>query len=372
MTATKITLSVLHVATAKTWRGGEQQVAYLTSELAKKLIRQYVLCTAESPMAEYCQNNHIPFFTAVKRSSVDISYARKIKDICKSNSISLVHAHDSHAHTFAVIAAVFGNTSSIIVSRRVDFKVNPGPFSKFKYNHPLLKRILCVSEMIKQLTLPAVDDPLKLVTIHSGIDFSRFQNQRATGVLHKEYDLPESARIIGNVAALAPHKDYATFVNTVSLLVKQLPDVYYFIIGEGDERTNIETIIRENNLEDRIIMTGFRNDMADILPELDLMLITSETEGLGTAILDAFACGVPVVATAAGGIPELVIHEKTGLLASVGDIQGLAQQVVRIMSEPELRKLLIDGAAVHLEAFTMEATASKTITEYLAVTGTEL
>ncbi len=370
--ATSASLSVLHVATAKTWRGGEQQVAYLTSELAKKKIRQYVLCTAESPMAEYCQNNNIPFFTAVKRSSVDITYARKIKDICKSNEIRLVHAHDSHAHTFAVIAALFGNTSFIIVSRRVDFKVSPGPFSKFKYNHPLLKRILCVSEIIRQLTLPAVDDPLKVVTVHSGIDFTRFHNQRATGVLHKEYGLPESARIIGNVAALAPHKDYATFIKTVSLLSTQLPDVYYFIIGEGDEREKIESMIRENKLDDKIIMTGFRNDIATILPELDVMLITSETEGLGTAILDAFACGVPVVATAAGGIPELVIHEKTGLLASVGDTLGLAHQVTRIMTDAALRKSIIDGAAIHLEDFTKEATASKTLTEYLAVTGIEL
>jgi hypothetical protein len=90
MTASNaFTLSVLHVATARSWRGGEQQVAYLTSELAKKNIRQYVLCTAESPMAEFCRQNGIPFFTAFKRSSVDISYAKKIKEICKSNNISL-------------------------------------------------------------------------------------------------------------------------------------------------------------------------------------------------------------------------------------------------------------------------------------------
>jgi len=365
-------ISVLHVATARTWRGGEQQVAYLTSEFAKRNVRQYVLCTTGSPMEEYCQKNAIPFFTSGKRSSVDLAYAKKLKDICVSNSVSLVHVHDSHAHTFAVLAAVFGNKAKIIVSRRVDFKVQSGPFSRYKYNHPLVKRILCVSEKIKTITLPAVSDALKLVTVHSGIDFSRFKEKRNTQLLHKEFNLSASAKIIGNVAALAPHKDYGTFVKTVALLKPQLPNAVFFIIGEGDERGNIEKLIRDNALENSIIMTGFRTDVADILPELDLMLITSETEGLGTAILDAFACRVPVVATAAGGIPEIVIHERTGLLASVGDTAGLAAHVMKLMGNESLRNTLVAGATAHLEGFTKEATATKTLAEYLSVSGAEL
>lgn len=365
-------LSVLHIATARSWRGGEQQVAYLVSELSKKFIRQYVLCTTDSPMEFYCRDNNIPFFTAIKRSSVDISYAKKIKDICRSNNISIVHAHDSHAHTFAVIAALFGNKSKIIVSRRVDFEVSPGPFSKFKYNHNLLKRIICVSEKIKELTLPAVDDKEKLVTIHSGIDFSRFTGKKNSNILRKQYKLPENAIIIANVAALAPHKDYGTFIRTAALLKVQIPNAYFFIIGEGDEREKIEKLIRETGMEEQIKMTGFRNDIADILPEIDTMLITSETEGLGTAILDAFACNVPVVATEAGGIPEIVLHEKTGLLAPVGDAEGLAAQVLRMLNEPGLKQSLTAGAAVHLEKFTKEATATKTLKEYLAVSGVDL
>ena len=365
-------LSVLHVATARSWRGGEQQVAYLVAELAKKNIRQFVLCTAGSPMEEHCMKNRIDFFTSRKNSSIDISYAKKLKEICSLNDINLVHTHDSHAHTFAVMAALFGNRASIIVSRRVDFKVSGGPFSKFKYNHPLVKRILCVSEKIKTLTLPAVKDPLKLVTVHSGIDFSRFINKKSQQVLHKEFNLSANAKLIGNVAALAPHKDYVTFVKTVALLKPSLPDAYFLIIGEGDERSKIEKLIAELSLGDRVIMTGFRTDIAEILPELDIMLITSETEGLGTAILDAFACRVPVVATAAGGIPEIVIHEKSGLLASVGDTAGLAAAVVRLMGDDSLRTTLINGATSHLEHFTKEATATKTLIEYLSVAGTDL
>ncbi len=364
--------SVLHIATARSWRGGEQQVAYLTSELAKKKITQFVFCTEGSPMEFYCRENNIPFYTSVKRSSVDISYAWKIKQLCKSKNISLIHTHDSHAHTFAIFAAIMGNKCNIVVSRRVDFAVSKGPFSKYKYNHSDVKRIICVSEKIKTLTRPAVDDVEKLVAIHSGIDFSRFKNSVQGKRLHTQYKIPENARLIGNVAALAPHKDYATFINTVFLIKDKLPDAYFFIIGEGEERTKIESLISEKKLQDRIILTGFRQDIPEILPELDVMLITSETEGLGTAILDAFACNVPVVATAAGGIPEIVIHEKTGLLASVGDTAGLAAQVMRVLSDDLLKENIIKGATNHLAHFTKEVTASRTLAEYLAVTGAEL
>jgi glycosyltransferase involved in cell wall biosynthesis len=107
-------------------------------------------------------------------------------------------------------------------------------------------------------------------------------------------------------------------------------------------------------------------------PELDVMLITSETEGLGTAILDAFACKVPVVATAAGGIPEIVIHQQTGLLAAVADASGLADAVTNLLTDANLRNSLIAGATAHLQNFSREATAAKTLREYLAVTGSQL
>ncbi|MBK6640968.1 MAG: glycosyltransferase family 4 protein [Bacteroidetes bacterium] len=365
--------SVLHVATAFSWRGGEQQVAYLTSELKRLGIRQYILCAAGSAMEEYCIASHIPFFTSPKRSSFDISFAQKIKKLCAGNSIQLVHAHDSHAHTFAIYAAVlFGNKAKIIVSRRVDFKVSKNILSKFKYNHSAVARILCVSDKIREITSEAVNDQAKLVTVHSGIDASRFTGKVNTGILHREFSLAPGTKIVANVAALAPHKDYPTFLRTVAILKKKFTDVAFFIIGDGPEKEKIDNMINEMKLNDVVYCTGFRTDIPDILPELDVMLITSETEGLGTAILDAFACKVPVVATAAGGIPEIVIHQQTGLLAAVADASGLADAVTDVLTDVNLRNSLIAGATAHLQNFSREATAAKTLREYLAVTGSQL
>ena len=111
-------------------------------------------------------------------------------------------------------------------------------------------------------------------------------------------------------------------------------------------------------------MTGFRQDIPQILPELDIFLITSKTEGLGTSILDALACNVPVVAAQAGGIPEIIIDQQTGLSAPVGDSTKLAQQVNYLLQNPVLKNQLIRNATKHLEAFTTATMANKTLNVY--------
>jgi L-malate glycosyltransferase len=361
-------LSILHIATAISWRGGEQQVVYLAEELKRKNIRQLILCSEGSAMEEYCARNNLPFITARKRSSFDLSFAKKVSDVCKEKKISLVHAHDSHAHTFAYLScAVFSNKVRVIVSRRVDFPVGETFLSRVKYNHSCIARIICVSDKIREIIQHAIKNPKVLTTIHSGIDESRFENAVSTGILHREFKIPANARIVGNISALAPHKDYKTFIDTAAEVLKTEKDLYFFIIGDGPEKGNIENFRQASGVSDRIIMTGFRNDIPAILLELDVMLVTSETEGLGTTILDAFACKVPVVATEAGGIPELVINERTGLLVPVRNVSGLASAVKRVLNEPGLKEKLNRGSEEHLKHFSRQFTAEQTLSLYKEV-----
>lgn len=354
----------MHVSTPKSWRGGEQQLAYLYEELNTLGIAQHILCARGSKMEAYCKQNNYPHTTQHKRSAVSSLFAKAVKQVCRQTGANIIHTHDSHAHTFAVMSAsLYGNKVPIVVSRRVDFPVSSSPLSRLKYNHKSVKRIICVSDCIKEITAPSIRNSEVLTTVHSGIDVNKFGHQN-TGKLRSEYGIAEDVLLIGNIAALAPHKDYHTFVETVVRLNASGINAKYLIIGEGDERSAIEHQLDETGLTDRVVMTGFRKDIPEILPELDVFLITSETEGLGTSILDAMACRVPVVATRAGGIPEVVIHEQTGLLAKVKDADGLAQQVQRILDDETLRNQLVAGASEHLKNFSRQATARKTLEVY--------
>lgn len=356
---------VLHIATARTWRGGEQQMAYLVEELEKQGVEQTVLCTKNSAVETYCRDHGIPFEAIARRTSVSLRFARHIRSLCRHFDVEVIHCHDAHAHTFAVMAAtLFGNPTPVVISRRVDFPVSKSRFSRFKYNHHCIRAILCVSDKIREITAPSLRNPSVLHTVYSGIDLDRFANPPSVPVLRKEFGIPDDQRVVANVAALAPHKDYFTFVDTVSELVKSHFPAHYFIIGDGPLRNEVEAYIRQKELGSHITMTGFRKDIPALLPGIDVFLITSKTEGLGTSILDAFACGVPVVATDAGGIPEIVRDGETGLLAPVGNPLELARHVRQMVENDALRKRLVEGATHHLAAFTRSATADATLKIY--------
>ena len=360
-------MNILHLSTAKSWRGGEQQIAYLVKELqAFEGVNQWVFCAKGSSMEKHCREKKLSHFALSKISPFNPWLAYRLRSICKKNSIDLVHLHDPHAHNIAILSAdFFRNKTPFVLSRRVDFPIRKNWFSRYKYNHPQVKRILCVSDTIRQIMAEYVKDQNKLHTVYSGIDTKRFEKATNSGKLRKQYQIPNETALIGNVAALAPHKDYLTFVDTAQLLLQKGVKAAFFIIGEGAERMKIETHIAQLQLQKHFILTGFRNDIPDILPELDLFLMTSETEGLGTSVLDAFACKVPVVATVAGGIPELVKDGETGLLAEVKNAKQLAEKVALMINKQHLRQKLVMNAFEFVQKFTTRQTANLTLGIYI-------
>ena len=361
-------MNILHVSSEKTWRGGEQQIAYLLEELMQRhQVACFVACKQHSAFETYCIQTNIPHIALPFANEFDLYTAQKLKKYCRQHQINLVHAHSGHSHAICVWAHLLGNKIPIILSRRVDFPVKNNWLSRYKYNYAGIEKIICVSDKIKEIMKPALTHPEKCVTVHSGIDLSRFEESSRIGKLHEELQLPLSTFLVGNVSAIAPHKDYFTFVDTAEILLKNDLDAKFLIIGDGPSRPEIEAYVAQKNLKNDILFLGFRQDIPEILPELDLFLITSETEGLGTTILDAFACQVPVVATDGGGIPEIVKNNHTGMLASVRDYNTLATHVLNVLTISSLRSRLIANATTFVQNFTKEATAAKTLAVYQEV-----
>ncbi len=210
-----------------------------------------------------------------------------------------------------------------------------------------------------------MESPEKCVTVHSGIDLRRFSIPFDKSKIRREFNLPETAWLIGNTSALADHKDYFTFLDTARLIVDQGLYCRFIIMGEGDMKAELQSYTRKLELENHIVFTGFRHDLPELLPGLDVFLITSKTEGLGTSILDAWACKVPVVATEAGGIPEMVEHEITGLLSPVKDSSSLASHVIKYVKNPNLTREISESAYLKLHKFfTKKQTAEKTLEVY--------
>lgn len=358
---------ILHLSTPLSWRGGEQQLAYLMGELRERGVTQVLLAPKGSKMADYGRREGFPLVEFKRSFSLNPLLAGLIKRTCRERRIDLIHTHDSHAHTAAVLSASLGNRTPIVVSRRVDFPLKTSGLGLWKYRHRAVKRVLCVSGFIESLVRRELPSE-RVTTVHSGIDPRRFERTASAASLRQEFGLSPAATLIGTVAALAPHKDLFTFLRTAKILTDRGIEAHFFIIGKDDgEGDRLKALAQQLQLTDRLSFTGFRSDVPQILPQLDIFLFTSKTEGLGTSVLDAFAAGVPVVATAAGGIVESVLHEQTGLLAPIGDAEHLAGEVQRLLADPELRTHLPAGAKEHLQQFTKSATAARTLAVYREV-----
>lgn len=364
-------MRIIHFSTARTWRGGEQQIAYLVGELQNEPnIEQWIFCCKGSAMEAYCTKQGLRFVSFRKFFSFNLLVSWQFARFCRQYAIDIAHLHDPHAHNFAVIAAdLFGNASvPLILSRRVDFPLRKNAYTLYKYHHRSVERILCVSEAIKDIMMQDFRFPEKLRRVYSGVDINRFASKSAadTSALRQEYGVSEHRVLIGNTAALAAHKGYDTFIEVARLLTAWGIDAHFFIIGSGNAAPYREQIERYG-LNERFTITGFRNDIDMVLPQLDVFLMPSRTEGLGTSVIDAFAAGVVVVASDVGGIPELVIDNETGLLAPVGDADAFAHRVAYLLQNPTEAERLCKSARTRAMLFDKKHTAQQTLKEYRAV-----
>lgn len=338
-------MNILHFNSEHTWRGGEQQIAYLIEELQGMGVKPQIAGQPDSALEKYCRERDWDFYPIAFKNSIDVSAALKLKELCQKLAIDILHVHSSKSHGIAYIAALIGNRVNIVVTRRVDFPLKKNWLSRHKYDISRVKKIIGVSRKIQEMVSMAIQRPQKCLTIYSGINTKKFNLNTPPNYLHNKFFLSADTLIIGNTSAIAPHKDYYTFVDTAEqLLAATGKNVKFFIIGDGPLYQDIAGYIKSKNLEDKIIMTGFLENINEVLPELDVFLITSETEGLGTSIIDAFASKVPVVATRAGGIPEIVKDRETGLTAPVKSPEALTSQLKTIMEDQNLKEQLVNNA----------------------------
>lgn len=330
----------LHIDNQNGWRGGEQQAHYLVEGLRA---RGHRVSIAGRPGSEFLQRTSsvdgVESISLPLRNELDLPSAWRIARYTRNNGVDILHAHTSHAHTLALVAKRFGAPARLVVSRRVDFVPRRDWLTRWKYSAP--DHIVAISEKIASVLLDYGVSKARLSVVHSGIDPRRVA---VDPIARNELDVEDADPLIGNVAALVGHKDHGTLIDAMTLVLRRFPNARLLIAGEGPLREAIEQQIEALNLSGAVRLLGYREDVPRLLNTFDLFVLSSNEEGLGTAVLDAMAAGVPVVATAAGGIPEMVRDGRTGLLSSVNNPKLLAENIARMWEENTLRIACVDHA----------------------------
>ena len=203
----------------------------------------------------------------------------------------------------------------------------------------------------------------RIVTVHDGVNVGLVDKQPAVDA-HAAFWLPKGAPVVGNVAALAAAQGPETSRRRRGARGPRVPDARFLIVGEGELRETLERQIHELGLDRHVLLGGFRADALGLMKSFDLFVMSSVTEGLGSAMLEAMANRRPVVGTRAGGIPEAVVDGVTGLLVPPHDDRALAEAIVRSSATHARRSGLATPARAGSREFSVERMVERTLEVY--------
>lgn len=271
------------------------------------------------------------------RNEVDLSTAWKLSRIIRQWKPEIVHAHDPHAIAMAGLALSFGAGTAaprLVASRRVDFHLQSHSFSRWKYRQ--VDAFIAASRAIRDVLVHDGIPAEQILVVHDGIDVDRIARLPVVD-MRGELWLPHGVPVIANVGALVAHKGQKHLLDAMRHVLREVPDAHLVIYGEGELRPALEKQIRDRRLDRHVLLAGFREDVLSAVKSVDLFVMSSLTEGLGSTVLDAMAMGLAVVGTRAGGIPEAVVHGETGLLVEPGDAEALAAALVELLNDPARR-----------------------------------
>jgi glycosyltransferase involved in cell wall biosynthesis len=354
----------LHIDTARTWRGGQNQVL-LTVNGLEEIGVPAVLVAHDSGELKRRASEGLRFIGFSPKSEFDVHAGWQLNKVIAEVRPNVVHAHDPMAVALAAMALTMGSTTErplLVAARRVDFHLKRHAFSKWKYRK--IDLFIAASRVIAGML---VDDGIprdRITVVHDGVNLGAIDRQPAVDA-HAAFQMPHGAPIIGNVAALVGHKGQKYLIAAAAQVVREVPDARFLILGEGELRQPLERQVRELGLDRHVLLPGFRADAVGLQKSFDIFAMSSITEGLGSAMLDAMACETAVVATQAGGIPEAIVDSQHGLLVPPHDATALARALVRLLKDPDLRAQLAKTARQRIvDEFSVEKMVQRTLAAY--------
>ena len=354
----------LHVDTARGWRGGQSQVLQTVLGLRAAGHRAALVANPDGELYRRMREGH-DLIPIAPKSDIDLSAAWSLSRVLKQLRPDLLHAHDPRGVAMAATALGMAQPSPkppLVASRRAEFRIAQNSFSRWKYSQVNCFVASCAA-IRDRLARDGIDLD-RIVVIHDGVDVEAIARIPGANV-HAQFYLPMHAPVVGNVAALVPQKGHQYLIDAAALVVREVPDARFVIVGEGELREALERQIKEKHLGRHIFLAGFRSDVLELTKGFDLFVMSSIHEGMCVALVDAMAAGKPAVGTRAGGIPEVIVNEETGVLVEARDPEGLANALVRLLTDEALRQRM--GAAAlsrARELFTVDRMVCETADLY--------
>jgi glycosyltransferase involved in cell wall biosynthesis len=338
-------MRIAHIEAGRHLYGGAAQVRYLVEGLAGRGVDNVLLCARGSELAAAVPAARVRALPM--HGELDVTLPLRLARELKRLQPDLVHVHSRRgADLYGGLAAALAGVPAVL-SRRVD-AAEPSLLARVKYRP--YRAVVALSRAIEAQLEAAGVPRERIVPIASGVDTQRYRpDAAARGRLTSALALPADALIVGVVAQLIDRKRHAWLFALLPELVREFPKLAVVCFGRGPLEARLRAELRERGLAERVVLAGFRGDLAALLPGLDLVAHPASREGLGLALLEAASAGVPVVACAVGGVPDVVVSGETGALVARDDAAAFRQALRTLLASPAERARLGAAARRHAE-----------------------
>lgn len=335
-------LRVLHIDSGRDWRGGQRQVLLLATGLTQRGHKSLILAPKDSPLLTRAKAAGLDAEPVSAHGDWDLLAAVDVRRRVKEFRADITHAHDARSHAVAVVALMGLNQPPLVVTRRVQFIPKA---VRLKYGNRVT-RFIAVSAAVKNAMVEGGVDPQRITIVHSGVD-----EPPATLVARnwrEELGWPDNSVICGVVGAMTAEKGVADLAAISEQLEPEARARARLVLIGGERRGRIKIG------EVTGFSAGFIEEIVPAIAGLDVLWHPSRAEGLGTSVIDAMAVGVPPIAFAVGGIPEVVEHDVNGLLVQPGDLLAFARAADKLIDDEAARMRLAEAARTRSRTLSAE------------------
>jgi glycosyltransferase involved in cell wall biosynthesis len=373
-------INILYVITKLELGGAQKQLLSIVRHLDKEKFNPYLITASHGLLVE--EASRIEGLTLIRCGFLERPI-HPLKDILafffiygfiKNNGIDVVHTHSSKAGILGRLAARVAG-ARLIIHTVHGWSFHNYQARPFYYLYLLLER-LCASFSSAIIVVSRFDQKLaeslsigrreQYRLIRYAVESARSRPAGCPGKLNGEFCLSGDGPFVGMVSCFKPQKAPVDFIKLAGALKDDFPDVRFILVGDGILRDKVVSLVNKLGLKGRVILTGWRRDVPEILSCLDVFVLTSLWEGLPIVVLEALAAGVPVLATDTGGIREIVSEGVNGYLVKPHDIYGMQKRLRELLSRPSLRAELSCSAGRYAEAgeYTSDTMLDKTVRLY--------
>lgn len=326
----------LYVDLEPEWRGGQNQALLTLRGLRAQGHPAELLAVCGGALARRAAAEEIPVHT-VNRCGARFRAAFLLRRLVAGERFDLVHSNEPHALTAAWLARAYGRVP-LVVSRRVAYPLQNNPLALSRYR--AARRILAVSRFVAQSVIASGLAPDRVEVLYEGAEVPPLPSPDARRQARQRWRLSERETLLGCVSYLLPEKGQHLLIRALPTLRAQFPACQVLLAGDGRCLKRLERLVRELHLESAVHFAGFVEDVPQVYAALDVFVFPSLAEPLGTSLLAAMAYALPVVAVGRGGVPEIVEHERSGLLVPEPEPRGIAAAVARLLQDPGFSRRL--------------------------------